>query len=108
MAMRYLIKVAVTNAAGEKIDRSSGPAAAIGAVLQCLKPETFYVSVFRREVFAIANSDDVAMLSEAAHMISLISGGDAEVTPIMTADEAMQILPAATQRAVKAVAALHG
>jgi hypothetical protein len=106
--MRYLIKVAVTNAAGEKIDRSSGPAAAIGAVLKCLKPEMFYVSVFRREVFAIANSDDLAMLSEAAHMISLISGADAEVTPIMTADEAMQILPGATQHAVKAVAALSG
>jgi hypothetical protein len=48
------------------------------------------------------------MLSEAAHMISLISGADAEVTPIMTADEAMQVLPSATQHAVKAVAALGG
>jgi Domain of unknown function (DUF3303) len=106
--MRYLIKVAVTNAAGERIDRGAGPGVGIGLVLQALKPETFYVSVFRREVFAIADCDDLAVLSEAAHMISLISGADPEVTPIMTADEAMKILPDATARAVKAVAALSG
>jgi hypothetical protein len=87
--------------AGDKVDRSPGGAAAgIGAILELLKPETFYVSVFKRELFMVVNTDDAALLSEAAHAVLLVAGQNLEVTPIMTADESMAVLPGAIQRAV--------
>lgn len=99
--MRYLLRFEASLEAGAKVDQSAGGAgAAIGAILDLLKPESFYVSVFKRELFLIVNSDDAAVLSEAAHAIQLVAGGNPEVTPIMTADETMAILPNAVQRAV--------
>lgn len=100
--MRYLLHFEATNEAGGKIDRSPGGAgAAIGKVLELLKPETFYVSVFRRELFIIINTDDIAVLSEAAHVIQLVSGTSPDVTPIMTANEAMTLLEPTIENAVK-------
>jgi hypothetical protein len=92
---------------GANVDRSPGGAGtAIGKVLELLKPETFYVSVFKRELFMVVNTEDVALLSEAAHAIQLIAGCNPEVTPIMTGDEAMMILPQAVASATKTAEAL--
>jgi hypothetical protein len=94
--------------AGSKVDRSSGGAgAAIGAILQLAKPETFYVSVFKRELFMIVNSDDLAALSELAHDIQLVAGVNPEVTPIMTGEEAMAILPNSIANAVRTADSLR-
>lgn len=102
--MRYLVRFEASNEAGGRIDRSAGGAeAAIGRILELLKPETFYVSVFRRELFMIVNTDDLAVLSEAAHLIQLAAGTSPEVTPIMTANEAMTILAPTIKSAVKTV-----
>jgi hypothetical protein len=105
--MRYLIRFEASIEAGGKVDRSKGgPGAAIGSILELAKPETFYVSVIRREMFMIVNTEDVAMLSELTHAIQLIAGCNPEVTPIMTSDEAMKVLPGVIERAVKNASAL--
>ncbi len=105
--MRYMIRFEASIDAGGKVDRSGGGAgAAIGAILELLKPETFFVSVFKRELFMIVHTDDPAMLSEAAHLIQLVAGANPEVTPILTAEQAMGVLPDAVGRAVKKTAAL--
>ena len=74
--------------------RREGLAAAIGSILELARPETFYVSVFRRELFVIVNTEDAAMLSELAHAVQLVAGCNPEVTPIMTSEEAMGCCPA--------------
>jgi hypothetical protein len=105
--MRYLIRFEASMEAGGKVDRSKGgPGAAIGSILELAKPETFYVSVFRRELFMIVNTDDMAMLSELAHTIELVAGSNPEFTPIMTSDEAMKMLPGVIERSVKRASAL--
>ena len=105
--MRYMVRFEASIEGGGKVDRSAGGAGpAIGRILELLKPETFYVSVFKREIFMIVNSDDPAMLSEAAHAIQLVAGANPEVTPIMTGDEAMAILPKAIANAVNTAKAL--
>jgi hypothetical protein len=105
--MRYLIRFEASIEAGGKVDRSaSGAGAAIGKILDLLKPEAFYVSVFRRELFMIVNNDDPAILSEAAHLIQLVGGSNPEVTPIMTGEQTMAILPKAIANAVKTASAL--
>jgi hypothetical protein len=99
--MRYLIRFEASMEAGGKVDRSTGGAgAAIGKILDLLKPETFYVSVFKREMFMIVNSNDPALLAEAAHAVQLVAGANLEVTPIMTGEEAMAILPKALGKAL--------
>ena len=99
--MRYLIRFEASIEAGGRVDRSTGGAgAAIGRILDLLKPEAFYVSVFKRELFMIVNSNDAAMLSEAAHAVQLVAGANPEVTPIMTSEEAMSVLPKAIGNAV--------
>jgi hypothetical protein len=101
MNMRYLIRFEASIEAGGKVDRSTGGAgAAIGKILDLLKPETFYVSVFKREMFMIVNSNDPALLAEAAHAVQLVAGANLEVTPIMTGAEAMAILPKALGNAL--------
>ena len=105
--MRYIIRFEASIEAGGKIDRSTaGAGGAIGRILDLLKPETFYVSVFKRELFMIVNSDDPAMLSEAAHVIQLVAGANPEIIPIMTAEEAMAVLPKAIANAVATAKAL--
>ena len=105
--MRYLLRFEATVEAGNRIDRSPGGAgAAIGKILELLKPETFFVSVFKREIFMIVNTDDAAVLSEAAHLVLMVAGTNFEVTPITTAEETMAFLPGAIGNAVKATAAL--
>lgn len=105
--MRYLLHFEATNEAGGRIDRSAGGAgAAIGRILDLLKPETFYVSVFRRELFIIVDTDDLAMLSEAAHLIQLVAGTSPDVTPVMTGNEAMVILQPTIESAVKSATAM--
>jgi hypothetical protein len=87
--------------AGGRVDRSAGGAgAAIGRILELLKPETFYVSVFKRELIMIVNSNDLALLTEAAHVVQLVAGANLEVTPILTGEEAMAILPKALGKAL--------
>jgi hypothetical protein len=99
--MRYLMRFEASMEAGGRVDRSTGGAgAAIGKILNLLKPETFYVSVFRREMFMIVNSNDPALLAEAAHAVQLVAGANLEVTPIMTGEEAMAILPKALGHAL--------
>jgi len=105
--MRYLMRFEASMDAGNKVDRSPGGAgAAIGRILELLKPETFYVSVFKRELFMIVNSDDPAMLAEAAHAVQMVAGANLEVTPILTSQEAMPILPKAIGRAIDMTKAL--
>jgi hypothetical protein len=104
--MRYMIRFEVTAAAGEKIDRSAGPGQAIGKLLELLKPEAFYVSVFKRELFIVVDNNDPAVLGEAAHIIQLIGGTSPEVTPVMSGEETMRVLPAAIQNAVNTVKGL--
>jgi hypothetical protein len=105
--MRYMVRFEVSIEAGSKIDRSNGGAdPVIGKLLELLKPETFYVSIFKRELFVIVNTEDTALLSEAAHLIHLIGGTNAEVTPIMTPNETMAILPGAIGNAVKTAVSL--
>ena len=105
--MRYMIRFEASIEAGNKVDRSpGGPGAAIGSILGLLKPEAFYVSVFKREIFMIINSDSAAMLSEAAHLIQLVAGCNPEVTPIMTSEEAMALLPVAVPNAVNTTKSL--
>ena len=99
--MRYLIRFEASMEAGGKVDRSPGGAGAtIGKILDLLKPETFYVSVFKREMFMIVNSNDPALLAEAAHAVQLVAGANLEVTPIMTGAEAMAILQKALGNAL--------
>ncbi|MBI2767738.1 MAG: hypothetical protein HYX53_17720 [Chloroflexi bacterium] len=101
--MRYMVRFEASIEQGAKVDGSPGGAgAAIGKILELFKPESFYVSVFKRELTMIVNSDDLAALSEAAHVVQLVAGANLEVTPVMTADEAMAILPPAITRAVAA------
>jgi hypothetical protein len=101
MHMRYLMRFEASMEAGGRVDRSTGGAGvAIGRILELVKPETFYVSVFRRELFMIVNSNDPAMLTEAAHVVQLVAGTNLEVTPIMTGEEAMAILPKALGNAL--------
>jgi hypothetical protein len=105
--MRYMIRFEASIDAGGKIDRSAGGAgAAIGKILELLKPEAFYVSVFKRELFMIVNNDDPATLSEASHLVQLVAGCNPEVTPIMTSEETMAILPKAIGNAVKTAKAM--
>jgi hypothetical protein len=40
------------------------------------------------------------MLTEAAHAVQLVAGANLEVTPIMTGEEAMAILPKALGNAL--------
>ena len=99
--MRYLIRFEASMEAGGKVDRSPGGAgAAIGRILDLLKPESFYVSVFKRELFMIVNNNDAALLAEAAHAVELIAGANLDVTPILTGEEAMTILPKALGNAL--------
>ena len=99
--MRYLIRFEASIEAGGRVDRSAGGAGAtIGKILELLKPETFYVSVFKREIFMIVNSNDPAMLAEAAHVVQLVAGANLDVTPIMTGEDAMAILPKALRNAI--------
>jgi hypothetical protein len=87
--------------AGGRIDRSKdGAGPAIGRVLDLLKPEAFYVSVFKREMFMVVNCDD------PAHLIFLVAGTNPEVTAIMTGEQAMTHLPKAIANAASATAAL--
>jgi len=51
-------------------------------------------------MFMIVNSHDPAMLAEAAHAVQLVAGANLEVTPIMTGEEAMAILPKALGNAL--------
>jgi len=105
--MRYLIRFEASLEAGARVDRSpGGPGAAIGRILELLKPETFYVSVFRREVFMIVNSDDAAMLTEATHLIQLVGGANPEVTAVLSSQDTMAILPQAVARAVAGATSL--
>lgn len=105
--MRYMVRFEASIEAGGKIDRSAaGAGGAIGKILELLKPEVFYVSVFKRELFLVVNSDDPAVLSEAAHLIQLLAGSNPEVTPVMTGEETMKILPKAISNAVKTGATL--
>lgn len=46
------------------------------------------------------------MLSEAAHLIQLVAGTSPDVTPVMTGNEAMVILPPTIDSAVKATTAM--
>ena len=99
--MRYLMRFEASSEAGGRVDRSAGGAgAAIGRILELLKPETFYVSVFKRELIMIVNSNDLALLTEAAHVVQLVAGANLEVTPILTGEEAMAILPKALGNAL--------
>ena len=99
--MRYLMRFEASSEAGGRVDRSAGGAgAAIGRILELLKPETFYVSVFKRELIMIVNSNDLALLTEAAHVVQLVAGANLEVTPILTGEEAMAILPKALGKAL--------
>jgi hypothetical protein len=101
--MRYMIRFEATAEAGTKVDHSpGGPGAAIGKILEIFKPESVYVSVFKRELFMVVSSDDPALLSEGAHAIALIAGGVPEVTPVLTGDEATAVLPGAIATAVQA------
>lgn len=105
--MRYLLSFEASLEAGSRIDRSAGGAdGAIAKILEAIKPETFYVSVFKRQMFCIVNTDDVARLSEAAHVVHLVTGCNLEVIPIMSSEDAMAILPGAVGRAVKTAADL--
>ena len=105
--MRYMIRFQASIESGARVDRSAGGAGpAIGKILELLKPEAFYVSVFKRELFMVVDSDDPAMLSEAAHVIQLVAGTNPEVTPIMTGDETMAVLPKAVANAVATAKAL--
>ena len=99
--MRYLMRFEASSEAGGRVDRSAGGAgSAIGRILELLKPETFYVSVFKRELIMIVNSNDLALLTEAAHVVQLVAGANLEVTPILTGEEAMAILPKALGKAL--------
>ena len=105
--MRYMIRFEATNEAGARVDRSAGGAgAAIGKILELLKPEVFFSSMFKRELFMVVNTEDAGLLAEAAHLIQLVAGANPEVTPILTAAETMATLPDAVARAVKTTTAL--
>jgi hypothetical protein len=106
--MRYMLRFEASIEAGDKVDTSSGAAAGIGTILELLKPEAFWVSIFKRELFMVVNTDDTALLSEAAHVVLLVAGTNMEVTPIMTGEEAMGVLPAAIQRAVETAKKISG
>ncbi|HTM43746.1 MAG TPA: DUF3303 family protein [Polyangiaceae bacterium] len=107
--MRYLIRFEASLEAGSKIDRRpGGPGPAIGTILELAKPETFFVSVTRRELYMVVNTDDAALLGEIVHVIMMIGDCNPEVTPVMTGDDAMKILPGVIERSSKAAAALGG
>ena len=105
--MRYMIRAEVSLEVGSKIDRSPrGAGPAIGQILALLKPETFYVSVFKREMFMVVDCDDPAVLSEAAHYLHLVFGCNPQVTPILKGEQTMAILPTAIANAAKAATSI--
>lgn len=99
--MKYLFHGTPTVEAATRIEAEGGPRALFNYLNERLKPEAFYVSALRREVWLVADVDDPAILTEVLLAVSRKIGNEPTIVPVHTLKDFGGIVGKAIENAKK-------
>jgi hypothetical protein len=101
--MRYLVNVAPSFEAGNKLDSGpGGPGPLFGYIAERFKPETFFVEADRRSAWWIIDFPNEAAIVEFTHVAIARAGSEPLLRPIVLGADIKNVLPKAVADAQRA------
>lgn len=100
--MRYLFEMTATLERGNEIDAKGGPGPIFGYIMERFKPEAFYVSALRRQLWLVVDLATMAQVHELMQIAGQAVGAGPKITPVMLGSEAAQVIQEASENAKKA------
>jgi len=103
--VRFLVSVAAEWQAANHLDRQpSGPGPLFAYIGERFRPDAFYVEATRRTAWWVIDFADAAALTEFTHVMIARAGTYPTCVPILTGEEAAQVIPDAVAQAREAPA----
>lgn len=81
--MLYLVEAHASIERGNAIDAGEGPGSMFAKVAERFRPEAFYGSPSRRQVFMVVDLDTPAKMAELMYVLTWFAGTEPTLTPVM-------------------------